>query len=805
LAARGTKLKLYSGPSEKRMSRGAVDGELRERRLSAILAADVVGYSRLMGADEDGTLHALKSHRAAVVDPAIANHRGRIVKTTGDGMLVEFASAVDAVRCAVDVQRGMAEVPPEQRIEFRIGINVGDIIGDADDIYGDGVNIAARLEAMAEPGGIYVSRAVRDPVRDKLAFSFEDLGEVAAKNIARPIHVFRVRHDTEVTRPKLASPRVIRRLVIAAVVVFAAFGAGTGAWFWRTHTLGNPPLRLSLVVLPFENLSADAADDYLVAGITDDLTTALSHIPGTFVIARATAYTYRGKTEDIRRIGRDLGVRYVVRGSMRRFGQVLRVNAELGSTESGAQLWSDSFDQKVADLASGQEQIVIRMRSALNISLADIEAARSLRERPTNSDAFDLILRARAVELRPQTKDSLAEALQLYEQALASDPNAVLALSGAAFDSLSAYFQDAMPYDVAMDRAVRYLERAQRLEPNGELVLVAQSQVLDFQQGGLDSLRARSKLEALAQKLIDLYPNNTFGYFRLGVARREQGRYDEAAGFFETTIRLNPRNPGIKNLYWNTAYCRIVAGHDREGLNWVDRTMVAEGSLPSEREKLLLSLRTVAYFRTGDVDTAKRLAAELNDRYPLDTWRELHPNNPDSEADRERFRSIQDALRATGNRDHLDPDVDFSVAPEDVLHEYLEGKTPTSAPNVTTVNTEQLVTMLENEKPLVIDTMNASWHRSVPGAVGLDFHGNTHGTFTDAVQKRLEQKLHTLTGGDMARPIVAMGFNAARFDGYNLALRLRHAGYTNVYWYRGGREAWEVAGKPEGEVRPADW
>jgi class 3 adenylate cyclase/TolB-like protein len=421
------------------MSGGAIDGELRERRLSAILAADVVGYSRLMGADEEGTLEALKAHRTAVVDPAIANHRGRIVKTTGDGMLAEFASAVDAVRCAVDVQRGMAErneaVPPERRIQFRIGINVGDIIGDAGDIYGDGVNVAARLEAMAEPGGIYVSRAVRDPVRDKLAFRFEDLGEVAAKNIARPIHVFRVRHDTEVeaTRRRLASPPLTRRLAIVGVAILAVLGVGAGAWSWRSSSQGVAPRRLSLVVLPFENLGGDAADNYLVEGITDDLTTALSHVAGAFVISRATANSYRGKAEDIRRIGQELGVRYAVRGSVRRLGSTLRVNAELGSTETGAQLWSDSFNQAVNDLAAGQEQIVIRMRAALNISLADIEAARSLRERPTNPDAFDLVLRARAIASLPMTKDTLTEALRFYEQALDRDPNSVLALTGATF------------------------------------------------------------------------------------------------------------------------------------------------------------------------------------------------------------------------------------------------------------------------------------------------------------------------------------------------------------------------------------
>jgi adenylate cyclase len=791
------------------MSLDAVDGELRERRLSAILAADVVGYSKLMGADEVATLRALSGHRRDLIDPAIASHRGRIVKTTGDGMLVEFASAVDAVRCAVDMQRGMVErneaVPPEQRIEFRIGVNVGDIIGVGDDIYGDGVNIAARLEAMAEPGGICVSRAVRDPVRDKLAFSFEDLGEVAAKNIARRIHVFRVHHDTEATRPRQASPRVKRRLVIAAASLLVLFAAGAGTWFWRGRTPASAPPALSLVVLPFDNLGGEAGDDYLVAGVTDDLTTALSHIQGTFVISRATAYSYRGKAEDIRRIGHDLGIRYVVRGSVRRFGSSLRVNVELSSTDTGAQLWSDSFDQKVADLASGQEQIVIRMRAALNVSLVDTEAARSLQERPTNPDAFDFILRARAVMLLPSTKDTMAQAVGLFQQALSRDPNAVLALVGALQATLNEQYLGSLSHEVAMDAAEQYLRRAKMLAPNSEAVLGAEATVVEYRGHGLDYRRWRPEQKVVSQRLIDLYPNNPGGYFRLGVVTRNEGRLDEAAEYFARTIRLNPRSPDSKTQYWNMAYCLITAGHDREGLEWADRTMAASGSLPSFRENVLLGRRAVAYFRTGDVETAKRLAAELNARFPFDTWRSRYPDDPDSETERDRYRSIQEALKAAGNRDHLDPDADFGVAPDDVLHENLEGKTPTTAPGVTTVNTEQLASMLETQKTLVIDTMDASWHRSVPGAVGLEINGSTHGTFTDAVQKRLEQKLRALTGGDMAKPIVAMAFNVARFDGYNLALRLRHAGYTNVYWYRGGREAWEVAGKPEDVVRPADW
>jgi TolB-like protein len=590
------------------------------------------------------------------------------------------------------------------------------------------------------------------------------------------------------------------------VAVLAVFGAGAGAWLWLEHSAANGPPRLSLVVLPFENIGGEAADDYLAVGIADQLTTLLAHIPGAFVIARATAYTYRGKAEDIRKIGRDLNVRYVVRGSIQRLYDVVKVNAELGSTETGAQLWSDSFDQKIADLPAGQEQIVTRMREALRVSLADIEAARSRRERPTNPDAFDLILQARVIQLQPATKDTAAQILRLYEQALERDPDSVVALTGAAFGVLLLFYFDAMPYDVATNRAAAYLGRARTLAPNSEGVLEVETQLLEYQKDfGLDKKRTSLEQTASALKLVELFPNNPSGYFFSATLARDKGKYDEAAGYFAQAIRLNPHSQAIKGWYYNMATCTIRAGHDREGLEWADRAMAAQGELPPYRVMGLPAMRAVAYHRTGKIDIAKRLAGELNERYPFLTWRSFYPIDPDNETEREQMRSYQNALKAAGLRDHLDPDADFGVPPDDALHLYLEGKTPTTAPGATTVSTEQLTAMLEPDKPLVIDTMDGTWYRSVLGAVGLDFNSNTHGTFTDEAQKRLERKLRQLTGGDLAKPIVAMGFNVARFDGYNLALRIRHAGYTNVYWYRGGREAWEVAGKPEAEVRPADW
>jgi adenylate cyclase len=355
-----------------------------ERRLAAILAADVAGYSRLMGADEEGTLARLKAHRRELIDPKIAEHRGRIVKTTGDGILVEFASVVDAVRSAVEIQRymidrnaGMAE---EKHIAFRVGVNLGDVIIDGDDIYGDGVNIAARLEALAEPGGICVSRVVRDQIRDKLPYPFEDMGEQSVKNIARPVRAYAMGAAAVASTPLVAAqakPEPARRSIIPqraviAASLFAAIGLAIVAWWaWPKGNspavsvqapaaaspqippavASTPAPRLSIVVLPFANLSNDPEQEYFVDGVTDDLTTDLSRISGSFVIARTTAFTYKGKPIDAKQIGRELGVRYVLEGSVRRTGDQVRVNAQLIDAESGAHLWADQFDTNRAHWA----------------------------------------------------------------------------------------------------------------------------------------------------------------------------------------------------------------------------------------------------------------------------------------------------------------------------------------------------------------------------------------------------------------------------------------------------------------------
>ena len=333
-----------------------------ERRLTAILAADVVGYSRLMGADEEGTLAALKAIRRELVDPRIVEHRGRIVKTTGDGLLVEFASVVDAVRCAVEVQREMAErntdVPAETRIEFRVGINLGDIIIDGDDIFGDGVNVAARLETLAEPGGICVSRVVRDQVRDKLAFAFEDMGEQQVKNIARPVRVYRVR-DTGAAAKSLSAP------ALPALPL---------------------PDKPSIAVLPFQNMSGDPEQEYFADGMVEEIITALSRIRWLFVIARNSSFTYKGQAVDVKQVGRELGVRYVLEGSVRKGGNRVRITGQLIDAETGAHLWADRFDGSLEDVFELQDKVASSVAGVIEPALQAAETARSAAPPDQRSD-----------------------------------------------------------------------------------------------------------------------------------------------------------------------------------------------------------------------------------------------------------------------------------------------------------------------------------------------------------------------------------------------------------------------------------
>jgi TolB-like protein/class 3 adenylate cyclase len=368
-----------------------------ERRLTAILAADVAGYSRLIGADEEGTLAQLKAFRKTLVDPTIAKHRGRIVKTTGDGMLVEFASAVDAARCAVEVQRGMAdentEIPQAKRIEFRIGIHLGDIIIDDNDIFGDGVNIAARLESIAVPGGISISRAVHDQVRDRINVCFDDKGEIALKNIARPVQVFAISGAKE--SKTTVSPESKPALAL--------------------------PDKPSIAVLPFTNMSGDPEQDYFADGMVEDIITALSRFKALFVIARNSSFTYKGRAVDVKQVGRELGVRYVLEGSVRKAANRVRITGQLVDAATGAHLWAERFDGGLGDVFDLQDQVTENVVGAIAPAVEKAEIERAKRKPTESLDAYALYLRGLASYYQFGSRQANDEALRLFNSAIELD------------------------------------------------------------------------------------------------------------------------------------------------------------------------------------------------------------------------------------------------------------------------------------------------------------------------------------------------------------------------------------------------
>ena len=383
-----------------------------QRRLAAILAADVAGYSRLMGVDEEGTLSALKELRRELADPKIKEHRGRIVKTTGDGLLVEFASVVDAVRCAVEVQYEMAErnsgMPEERRIQFRIGINLGDIIKDGRDIHGDGVNIAARLEALAEPGGICVNRVVRDQVRDKLDFAFEDAGEQRVKNIARPLRVYRIRP-----------------------------GRSAGDTMGAAQPALALPDKPSVAVLPFTNMSGESEQEFVSDGIAEDVITALSRYPSLFVIARNSSFTYKGRPVDVKQVGRELGVRYVLEGSVRKAGNRIRVTAQLVEAGTGNHVWADRYDRDLADIFAVQDEITEAVTIAIAPAIADAELQRAVRKPPDSLDAWAAYQRG-LWHLSEANPDDNTIAQRFFQQAIDLDPTFAGGYSGLALAQLQA-------------------------------------------------------------------------------------------------------------------------------------------------------------------------------------------------------------------------------------------------------------------------------------------------------------------------------------------------------------------------------
>jgi TolB-like protein/class 3 adenylate cyclase len=491
-----------------------VTAERVDRRLAAVLAADVAGYSRLMGIDEEGTLAQLKAVRKALVDPTIAKHRGRIVKTTGDGMLVEFASAVDAVRGAVEIQRGIAKqnasVPQDKRIEFRIGIHVGDIIIDDNDIFGDGVNVAARLEGIAEPGGVCMSNDAYRQVRSKVEIVFDDMGPRSLKNIAEPVQAWRVRFESQ-------NPSAEQSISTAT----------------EPQALALPD-RPSIVVLPFQNMSADPEQDYFADGLVEDIITALSRFKSLFVIARNSSFTYKGKVVDIKQVGRELGVRYVLEGSVRKAGARLRITGQLIETATGAHLWAEKIDGALEDVFDLQDQITTSVVGVIapKIEQAEIERAN---QKPTDSlVSYDFYLRALALH----NKRMFAPACSLFEKAYELDPQYAAAYASAAQAITQQQGIDGLALTAEMRaKALKLANIGAGLANEDALTLARCGHVLVYL--GREYDRGRSMVE----QAVALNPNLAVAWNLLGWVSVICVEPERAIESFDKMIRLSPLDP----------------------------------------------------------------------------------------------------------------------------------------------------------------------------------------------------------------------------------------------------------------------
>jgi adenylate cyclase len=508
------------------------------RRVAAVLAADVAGYSRLMGADDEGTLAQLKAHRRDLLEPKIREHQGRIVKTTGDGMLAEFASVVDAMRCAVEIQRDMrvrnTDVPQDKRIEFRAGLNVGDIIVDGDDIYGDGVNVAARLENMAEPGGICVSGRVYEDTRGKLDITFEDEGEQQLKNIDWPVRVYRVRLDggAAVARPPLALP--------------------------------NKP---SIAVLAFDNLSGDPEQEYFADGMVEEIIMALSRLRWLFVIARNSSFTYKGRAVDVKQIGRELGVRYVLEGSVRKAGNKVRIAGQLIDTSTGTHLWADRFEGGVEDIFELQDRVTESVVGAISPRLEQAEIERTLRKPTERLDAYDYYLRGMA-GIHLWTKEGNQEALSHFYEAIERDPN-----FASAFGMASRCYGQRKASGWMMDpaheiaEATRLARRAAALGRDDAVALCTAGFGLAYVSGELDDGTA------LIDRALVLNPNLAWAWYFSGWTKVWLGEPDEAIKREAHAMRLSPQDPHIFNMQVATAYSHFMAGRYAEAASWAEAAL----------------------------------------------------------------------------------------------------------------------------------------------------------------------------------------------------------------------------------------
>jgi adenylate cyclase len=608
------------------------------RKIAAILVSDVVGYSRLAGADEDRILARLRAIRSDLIDPIIAVHHGRVVKRTGDGAIVEFRSVVDAVRLAIEVQHGMIErnagLPPEKRIEFRIGIHLGDVVEESDgDLMGDGVNIAARVQGLAKPGGICLSEDAYRHVRARLDLAVTDLGPKQLKNITEPMRLYSLEvgvpaHAKPATETKPPEKPPARkkpaRLALLGAGIAALLFVIAGAWYFVATNHAKSPTtaaHLSIVVLPFVNLSKDPDQDYFADGITENLTTDLSRLPNSFVIARNTAFSFKGKTIDAKEIGKEVGVRYVLEGSVQRDPNRVRVNAQLIDAESGAHLWADRFEEDVGDLFKLQDQVVARLANTLGYELIIAEAEKASRSK--SPDLIDLTMRGRALlsEANPSTmKDTFDALLDLFDEALTIDPNDADALTGEALTNFYLKSRGWIGSGADTDaKIIGQLDRAIALAPENLWAYEVKSEYLALSQ------RPREALSA-ADAGLAVNSNSAHLHKTRGLAENYLGRFEQARADLMQAIRLSPRDPDIDWWYSNLGGAELGLGNLDATIDEARKAIGAGDRTPASYLELV-----AAYALSGKMDEAKaaltearRINPDLSVKWMIERW----PNTP---------------------------------------------------------------------------------------------------------------------------------------------------------------------------------
>jgi len=558
------------------------------RKLAAILAADVAGYSRLTGLDEEGTLKRLRKLRRELINPAVSLHRGRIVKTTGDGILIEFPSVVDAVRCALDMQRGMdgrnVDVPTEQRIEFRVGINLGDVMVEGDDLLGDGVNVAARLEGIAEPGGIRISDAAYQQVRDKLDARFEDAGEQQLKNIARPVRVYRVLLNGPAPSSRPALPL---------------------------------PDKPSIAVLPFENMSGDPEQEYFADGVVEDIITALSRMRWLFVIARNSSFTYKGRAADVKQVSRELGVRYILEGSVRKAANRVRITGQLIDSGTGAHLWADRFDGTLEDVFDLQDQVTASVVGTIGPKLEQAEIERAKRKPTDSLDAYDYFLRGLAA-LHQFTHEGNNDALNLLYKAIKLDPE-----FAAAYGLAARCYAQRMANGWIIDREREIAETARLARRAAQ---VGKDDAAALCGAGLSLALVVHDLEdgaALIERALVLNPNLATAWHFGGIVTGWLGRPEEAIEYFARAMRLSPLDPLIGHMQTGMAFAQFFTGrHDEAGAEAAKAVREAPNWAPA----YLMAAASAAFVgRTDEARSAVMKLLQLAPGYRVSNLREVYP------------------------------------------------------------------------------------------------------------------------------------------------------------------------------------